>query len=542
MEVLILFLSMTIKLLLLKTKPSTDFDVHKNWKDITTSTTLDKWYFDERSIWTLDYPPLFSYFEYILGSIANGVQSLFPFIEININNSTSTASNNSHLLVFQKLTTILIGDLSMFFALKSISKHFRLTNYLLFFHILIFGGLLIVDHIHFQYNSFLYALFILSISSILDEKYVFSSIIYTVLLCFKHIFLYFAPAFFVFILKNHVLNESKHYNKLCNLIKVGASVILTLILSFLPFIYYSLLYNNSLSFQLIQILKRMFPTERGLVHTLWAPNFWAVYLFFDKILNMIGLKVYDNPLEAIGKVRKTNEVDIPIYNIEFKSLPIITPVISNGIVIGLSLIIMVKYLMKSVPNRKLTLKKSFLKLLRQSAFVFFYFGYHVHEKAIIGIGIVSLLIELDQKEDEILKNFHENSKDNISTSINPSPTSLLSFSYLQIDMICFIAQIGLIHEVEDYYTKFFICIIYFLVKVLLSKTSKKQLFFICFLYGIYLLLDFVYSIYIPLYSNKTENFIGKYVKKFEFLPLMLVSVMNSVHFFGVFVFYSWLVN
>lgn len=540
MEVLILILSITIKLLLLKTKPSTDFDVHKNWKDITTSTTLDKWYFDERSIWTLDYPPLFAYFEYFLGTIANGIQYFSPFIEININNSSSTAANNSHLLVFQKLTTVLIGDLSMFFALKSISKHFRLTNYRLFFHILIFGGLLIVDHIHFQYNSFLYALFVLSISSILDENYVISSVIYTVLLCFKHIFLYFSPAFFVFILKNHVLNEKKHYNKLLNLIKVGSSVIATLILSFLPFIYYSLLYNHSFSFQLTQILKRMFPTERGLVHTLWAPNFWAVYLFFDKVLNMVGLKLYDNPMESIGKGR-SQSIDIPVYNIEFKSLPEITPVISNGIVVGFSLIIMVKYLMKSVQNRRFSLKKSFLTLLKQSAFVFFYFGYHVHEKAIIGIGIVSLLIELDDKEDEILKNFNENSKnstDNISISINNTSSSLLSFSFLQIDLICFIAQIALIHDVEDYYTKFFICIFYFLIKVFLSNLSKKQLFFVCFLFGIYLLLDFIYSVYIPVFSYKNENFIDKYIKKFEFLPLMLVSVLNSVHLFVVFVLYS----
>ena len=181
---------------------------------------------------------------------------------------------------FQRLSVI-VTELLLVYALhlyvSSSPQPTKHASHVAALSILLSPGLLIIDHIHFQYNGFMYGLLLFSLVLARHESTILlSGALFAALLCFKHIYLYLAPAYFVYLLRKYCLgNDSIFHLRLTNCIKLGSAVVAIFAVALGPFLYHG---------QTEQLLKRLFPFSRGLCHAYWAPNVWAVYSFVDRAL------------------------------------------------------------------------------------------------------------------------------------------------------------------------------------------------------------------------------------------------------------------
>ncbi len=114
-----------VKLLLLSpnTYHSTDFEVHRNWMALTSSMPACKWYWDELSQWTLDYPPLFAGFEKVLGDTAYHILGS----DASSRMLSRTPDDSRTTVLFQR-GSVIVSDILLFFGLESVGSALGWTN------------------------------------------------------------------------------------------------------------------------------------------------------------------------------------------------------------------------------------------------------------------------------------------------------------------------------------------------------------------------------------------------------------------------------
>ncbi|KAH9552352.1 hypothetical protein CY35_09G062200 [Sphagnum magellanicum] len=358
-----------VKLLLVPTYHSTDFEVHRNWLAITHSLPLKNWYSDESSEWTLDYPPFFAYFEFFLSIFASLLDPQITHLQ----NGQGYASNT--VILFQRVS-VMVADVFLYWGVCKISRHLSAAKKKLLLLAVIFSpGLFIVDHIHFQYNGFLLGMLLLSLAALQDGHDLLGGFWFAVLVCFKHLFAVAGPIYFVYLLRHYCRGPQK----VLRFFKLAGSVVGVLVVAFGPFAYYN---------QIPQVIKRLFPFGRGLCHAYWAPNIWALYNIVDKaaaiVLRKIGVHV--NVPEAALTGGLVGDFSPNAL------LPQITPKISALLVVGT----MLPCLVQAWRHPRKTDVARWVVYAYACGFMF---GWHVHEKASLHMVIPFSILAVQSLQD-----------------------------------------------------------------------------------------------------------------------------------------------
>ena len=453
---------------------------------ITHHLSTSQWYQDQTSPWTLDYPPLFAWFERILSLPASIIDSNMLVVSEAPFNSQTTR-------VYQRVTVILTDLLLFRGAFRFQRAHSGSATSDSWLAILVTcasAGLIMVDHIHFQYNGMLIGILLQSLADVKEGLDLSAAVGFSVLLNMKHLFLFAAPLYFFFLLKEHVLggvraNSATFPRAIARLCRLAAVVLLIFGTSFGPFIAHE---------QIPNVLARLFPFNRGLTHAYWAPNTWSIYTAVEKVL-AAWLK-RQNTTGSRGLVGDT----------DFVVLPQISPMYTAGLVLLLQSPVLLQTWV--APKRE-----AFAAALCCCGFAAFLCGWHVHEKAILPPLVV--LSALDPKDSSLSK-LHGR--------------LLILFS-----SVAHYSLLPLLFQPAEYLLARSMCLSYFFLLVHWAQRKnggkthlrKFESIYLCGFIGIELFVVVLHPLFLA--------------PKLAFLPLLIISIYSAigVHYSTILAYKFW---
>lgn len=334
-----------------------DYEAQRHWQEITFNIPIEKWYRNttdnDLQYWGLDYPPLTAYHSFALGYIANKLNS--SYVKLHESRGISTEDHKYFMRLSVLCIDVLLyipsivyfilnnnvidnGDRDEWNILGLKRKHINLSI------MLIYPGLILIDHGHFQYNCFSLGLFITAVTALLKNSSIIGSILFVAALNYKQMELYHSLPIFFYILGKYSPTKKHLWTfNILMLLCVSITVILAFIVIWLPFLKNFETFGN--------VVFRLFPVARG--------------VFEDKVANIWCT------VNVAYKLRNT---------------------LTNAALAKVCLALTTIALLPSCINLYLNPhKEKFITSLINCSLAFFLFSFQVHEKSILLVAIPVLL-------------------------------------------------------------------------------------------------------------------------------------------------------
>ncbi|NXN94468.1 ALG6 glucosyltransferase, partial [Rhinopomastus cyanomelas] len=257
-----------------------DYEAQRHWQEVTYNLPVRQWYFNTSDndllYWGLDYPPLTAYHSFVCAYIAKLINP--DWIALH----TSRGYESQPHKLFMR-TTVFVADFLIYIpavilyclSLKETSTK-KKASILGALCILLYPGLILIDHGHFQYPLSLgFALWaVLCLSYDWD---LLGSVTFCLALNYKQMELYHSLPFFCYLL-GKCFKKGLKGKGLVLLIKLAVTVVLSFTVCWLPFCT-----NME---QIMQVLRRLFPIARGLFEAL--ANIWCSLSILIKIKSVMS--------------------------------------------------------------------------------------------------------------------------------------------------------------------------------------------------------------------------------------------------------------
>ncbi|KAJ8503329.1 hypothetical protein ONZ45_g10961 [Pleurotus djamor] len=230
-----------------------DYEAQRHWMELTIHLPTNQWYTYDLEYWGLDYPPLTAYVSYLCGLVGSWLDPSWFALD------KSRGIETSGSKVYMRATVVALDLLIYVPALLM----FNLSLLTLFFQ----PALLLIDFGHFQYNSVMLGLTIMSMNFFARGQDLMGAFCFVMSLGFKQMALYYAPAIGTYLLSKCIFLDTVQGSRL--FIRLAVVTVASFILLFLPF----LPPFSSLD-GFLQSIRRIFPFARGLFEDKVA-NFWC---------------------------------------------------------------------------------------------------------------------------------------------------------------------------------------------------------------------------------------------------------------------------